>query len=156
MAPTPVSAVTTIIDLKDTTIRQMWSLRSHLQEASELANANYPETLGPTIVVNAPSFFSTMWGWIKGWFDANTRDKIHILGSDHAKAISSLIDPSELPKQYGGVLDWEFLDEPLLDDEIRKILPEMPRGPVLFDADTKQVARPKEYLASAPEERKAA
>lgn len=63
--PTPITQVTTIIDLSGVSMRQMWTLRSHLQEASELANANFPETLGTTIVVNAPSFFSTVWGWIK-------------------------------------------------------------------------------------------
>ncbi|KLO17347.1 CRAL/TRIO domain-containing protein, partial [Schizopora paradoxa] len=149
MAPTPVSAVTTIIDLSDTSLRQMWNLRSHLQEASELANANYPETLGATVVVNAPAFFPTIWGWIKGWFDANTRDKIHILGKNHATAIASLIEPSELPKQYGGKLDWKFLDAPLLDDEMKKVLPEMPRGPFVFDGDTLTVNRPKEFVPPA-------
>ena len=63
--PVPIASVTTIIDLKGVSLKQMWSLRSHLQEASELANQNYPETLGTTVVVNAPSFFSTVWGWIK-------------------------------------------------------------------------------------------
>jgi len=149
MAPTPVSAVTTIIDLSDTSFRQMWNLRSHLQEASELANANYPETLGATVVVNAPAFFPTIWGWIKGWFDVNTREKIHILGKNHAAGIASLIEPSELPKRYGGELDWEFEDGPLLDDEMRKILPEMPRGPFVFDGDDKTVKRPSEYVPHA-------
>lgn len=63
--PTPISAVTTIVDLAGVSAKQMWSLRGHLQEASELANANYPETLGTVVVVNAPGFFSTVWGWVK-------------------------------------------------------------------------------------------
>ena len=63
--PTPISAVTAIIDLKHVSMKQMWTLRGHLQEASELANANFPETLGTVIVVNAPGFFSTVWSWVK-------------------------------------------------------------------------------------------
>jgi hypothetical protein len=43
----------------------MWSLRRHLQQASELATAHYPETLHTIAVVNAPSFFPTVWSWIK-------------------------------------------------------------------------------------------
>jgi hypothetical protein len=158
MAPTPVSAVTTIIDLSNTSLRQMWNLRAHLQEASELANANYPETLGATVVVNAPAFFPTMWGWIKGWFDANTRDKIHILGKptnangEAGEAIRSLIAPEELPKQYGGLLDWKFEDGPVLDAELKKALgmDELPKGPWTFDAkatdDKNKVKRPKEFV----------
>lgn len=64
-APTPISSVTTIIDLEGVSFGLMWSLRAHLQQASVLATANYPETLCATIVVGAPSFFSTIWGWVK-------------------------------------------------------------------------------------------
>ena len=63
--PTPVSSCTTIIDLDAVSLNLLWNLRSHLQEASTLATANYPETLSTIAVVNSPSFFPTVWGWIK-------------------------------------------------------------------------------------------
>jgi hypothetical protein len=62
---TPVSQVTTIVDLDGVSIGTMWSLRKHLQVSSVLATANYPETLSATIAINAPPFFPTVWGWIK-------------------------------------------------------------------------------------------
>jgi hypothetical protein len=43
----------------------MWSLRRHLQQASELATAHYPETIHTIAIVNAPAFFPTIWNWIK-------------------------------------------------------------------------------------------
>jgi hypothetical protein len=43
----------------------MWSLRRHLQQASELATAHYPETIHQIAIVNAPAFFPTIWSWIK-------------------------------------------------------------------------------------------
>ena len=61
----PVSSVTTIIDLAGTSLRHMWSLRSHLQQASTMATANYPETLNTIAVVNSPPFFPTVWNWVK-------------------------------------------------------------------------------------------
>lgn len=64
-APTPVSSVTSIIDLAQVSLPALWALRAHLQEASALATANYPETLGTIAVVNSPAFFPTVWGWIK-------------------------------------------------------------------------------------------
>ena len=64
-APTPISCVTTIIDLQDVSLGAMWTLRNHLQQASTLATANYPETLNTIAVVNSPAFFPTVWGWIK-------------------------------------------------------------------------------------------
>ena len=65
IAPTPISSIVTIIDLRDTTIRQMWTLRNHLQEASVLANANYPETLSTLVVVGVPGWWGTVWAWVK-------------------------------------------------------------------------------------------
>ena len=61
----PVCSVMSIIDLADTSLRDMWSLRSHLQQASTLATANYPETLHTIAIVNSPSFFPTVWNWVK-------------------------------------------------------------------------------------------
>ena len=63
--PTPISSVTTIIDLENVSLGAIWGLRSHLQEASALATANYPETLSTIAVVNSPSFFPTIWSWVK-------------------------------------------------------------------------------------------
>jgi hypothetical protein len=131
-SPTPVTSVTTIIDLSDVAYSSMWSLRSHLQQASTLATANHPETLSATIVVNAPGYFPTIWGWVKGWFDKGTRDKVHVLGKDKdaLKALHTLIDPKDLPKVYGGELDWKFEDDPALDDAAKEALSgSFPRGP---------------------------
>ncbi|THH23072.1 hypothetical protein EUX98_g8108 [Antrodiella citrinella] len=139
-APTPVSCVTTIIDLEQVSLTSMWSLRHHLQEASTLATANYPETLNTIAVVNSPSFFPTVWGWIKGWFDEGTRTKIHVLGKDPGPVLRTLIDEDDLPRPYGGKLDWKFEQEPSLDTTTQEYVAQMPKGPVLW-IDGK-VARP--------------
>lgn len=154
-APTPVSSSTSIIDLQGVTIGNMWSLRNHLQQASTMATINYPETLNMIFIVNSPSFFPTIWGWIKvsldhtlhqterftdvislatqGWFDEGTRIKIHVLGREPLETLQSFIDPKNLPKPYGGELDWKFEDEPNLDDEAKDALGGgMPHGPHLF------------------------
>lgn len=44
----------------------------------------------------------------------------------------ALIDPKDLPKPYGGELEWKFEDEPSLDDEALEVLGELPKGPSLF------------------------
>jgi len=64
-SPTPISSTTTIIDLEHVSFSSMWRLRHHLQEASRLSTANYPETLHSIAIVNSPSFFPTIWNWIK-------------------------------------------------------------------------------------------
>ena len=64
--------------------------------------------------------------------DAGTRAKIHVLGKNPAENLLKLIDAENLPRVYGGTLEWEFFDEPILDDAAKEVIGEMPRGPALF------------------------
>ena len=148
-SPTPISSVTTIIDLENVSLGTLWNWRRHLQEASTLATANYPETLSTIVVVNSPSFFPTVWGWVKvssltaselfttevvgkPWFDEGTRNKIYVLGKDPGPTLRSLIDPKDLPKPYGGELDWTYEHEPVLDEPAREAIGCTPKGPAVF------------------------
>lgn len=70
-SPTPICSVFTIVDFENVSFKSLWNLRGHLQEASSLATANYPETLHITAVVNTPLFFPTVWGWIKVEHDSS-------------------------------------------------------------------------------------
>ena len=85
----------------------------------------------------------------QGWFDENTRQKIHVLGNltntdgESNKELATLISRENLPKSYGGDFDWDFFDEPDLDDEARNVIGEMPKGPWIFEDG--KVMRPKEY-----------
>jgi hypothetical protein len=68
-------------------------------------------------IIGAPPFFSTVWGWIKRWFDPVTVSKIFILGpADVLPVLASFIDMKNIPKAYGGELEWDFFDEPRWDD----------------------------------------
>lgn len=62
------------------------------------------------------------------------------------------MDPSSIPKQYGGDLDWKWGDMPNLDEEARQVVgaletpaaegetkPSFIKGPVLFNGDTIEV-----------------
>jgi len=130
--PIPISSTTTIVDLENVSFSSMWKLRNHLQEASRLSTANYPETLHTIAIVNSPSFFPTIWNWIKGWFDEGTRLKIHVLSGDPGSTLSGLVHSHDLPASYGGKLEWKFEDEPQLDDDAKQVLGAMPKGPVIF------------------------
>lgn len=41
----PVTNSTNIVDIKGVSLRQFWNLKTHMQDASVLATARYPETL---------------------------------------------------------------------------------------------------------------
>ncbi|KAF8736038.1 hypothetical protein AX14_000981 [Amanita brunnescens Koide BX004] len=131
-SPTPISSTTTIIDLESVSLTSVWKLRSHLQDASRLAGQNYPETLYSIAIVNSPSFFPIIWGWIKAWFEENTRNKILVLGKDMGPKLREVIHAKDLPKIYGGELDWSYEDAPSLDEAARQVIREMPKGPIIF------------------------
>ncbi|KAI2640708.1 CRAL/TRIO domain-containing protein [Hypomontagnella submonticulosa] len=119
---TPITLSTNIVDISHVTLRMFWNLKAHMQAASQLATAHYPETLDRIFIIGAPMFFSTVWGWIKRWFDPVTVSKIFIL-SDHdvLPVLTSFMDIKDIPKQYGGELEWNFFDEPAWDDETKRI-----------------------------------
>ena len=43
-----------------------------------------------------------------------------------------MVDAKNLPKPYGGELDWKYEDDPALDDATRALIGEMPKGPAVF------------------------
>jgi CRAL/TRIO domain len=61
-------------------------------------------------------FFSTVWGWIKRWFDPITVAKIFILSHHEVKpTLEKFVDPKNIPKKYGGQLEWNWGDKPTAD-----------------------------------------
>lgn len=42
---TPVSQSNNIVDISNVGLKQFWNLKGHMQDASQLATAHYPETL---------------------------------------------------------------------------------------------------------------
>jgi hypothetical protein len=94
-------------------------------------------------IIGAPSFFPTVWSWIKRWFDPITVSKIFILSqADMLPTLSKYIATENIPKKYGGTLDFEWGARPNLDPAIQEALDwkvpgsngsppaSIPRGPV--------------------------
>ncbi|WPG97843.1 SEC14 cytosolic factor [Acrodontium crateriforme] len=116
---TPISQSSNLVDISKVSLTKFWNLRAHMSDASTLATAHYPETLDRIFVVGAPSFFPTVWSWIQRWFDPITVSKIFILSEKEMRpTLEKFIDLDNVPKKYGGNLDWQFGDMPNLDDQI--------------------------------------
>ncbi|KAK4497464.1 hypothetical protein PRZ48_011915 [Zasmidium cellare] len=123
-AETPVSQSSNVVDISKVGFKTFWNLRAHLQDSSRLATAHYPETLDRIFVVGAPSFFPTVWEWAKRWFDPITVQKISILSNANTlSTLEKFVHIDNIPKKYGGNLDWAFGDmpalEPALADSLR-------------------------------------
>ncbi|KAF7869957.1 hypothetical protein EAF04_004741 [Stromatinia cepivora] len=137
---TPITQSNNIVDISGVGLKQFWNLRGHMQDASTLATAHYPETLDRIFIIGAPSFFPTVWGWIKKWFDPITTSKIFIISHNDVKStLESFIEPRNIPKKYGGELEFEFGDMPTLDPALEAVTtwhgagsPAFPGGPLYW------------------------
>ncbi|KAI5198495.1 hypothetical protein AUEXF2481DRAFT_8667 [Aureobasidium subglaciale EXF-2481] len=120
---TPVSQSSNIVDISNVGLRQFWNLKNHMQDASQLATAHYPETLDRIFIIGAPSFFPTVWSWVKKWFDPITVSKIFILSKQEMyPTLSKYIEPENIPEQYGGKLKYKFGDLPNIDPDLHNVL----------------------------------
>jgi hypothetical protein len=107
------------VDISNVGLKQFWNLKAHMQDASTLATAHYPETLDRIFIIGAPAFFPTVWGWVKRWFDPITVSKIFILSQANVlPTLSQYIDIDNIPKKYGGNLDFEWGQMPNLESEL--------------------------------------
>ncbi|OAA59964.1 Cellular retinaldehyde-binding protein [Cordyceps fumosorosea ARSEF 2679] len=122
-AAVPVTLSTYIMDVSGIGVMQFWSLKGHIHTLAYLASAHYPETLGAIFIVGAPPFFSTVFGWIKGWLDPVTVSKIRIVSRDEVlPALEEVADGGSIPKMYGGDLDWTFGDAPVIDPYLKDVI----------------------------------
>ena len=90
-----------------------------------------------TQVVGAPSYFPTVWGWIKKGLDPNTVKKLHVLQpAEVLPTLQQYVDMENIPQRFGGDLEFEHGMQPKLDPELSnalKWLPpnaSLPMGPV--------------------------
>jgi hypothetical protein len=138
---TPISQSNNIVDISGVGLKQFWNLKNHMQDASVLATAHYPETLDRIFVcwtvthgkeeeitdsrqiVGAPGFFPTVWGWVKRWFDPITVSKIFILSPANVySTLLQYVDHDNIPKKYGGGLDFEWGSMPNIEPAIDEVL----------------------------------
>ena len=57
---TPISQSNNIVDISGVGLKQFWNLRSHMQDASTLATAHYPETLDRIFVCDPNNLAHSM------------------------------------------------------------------------------------------------
>ena len=59
-------------------IKQVSSVKQMLGKITSLDSNNYPEMLGKTCIINAPSGFGVIFGVVKPFLDARTRAKVEV------------------------------------------------------------------------------
>ena len=54
-----------LVDLSGASLRQILNLQHYVQPATDHATQYYPEVNDVTLIVNVPTFMSTIWGWVE-------------------------------------------------------------------------------------------
>lgn len=65
-------------------------------------DADFPENMWKTFIVNSPTIFTMAWKVVQTFLDARTKAKVKILGSQFHKEIEPFIDIEQLPECLGG------------------------------------------------------
>lgn len=63
---------------------------------------NYPETLGKTLIINAPSMFAVLFKAVKPMLDARTQAKIKVCSSSYLSELRKYVDDENIPSYLGG------------------------------------------------------
>jgi len=92
----------TIMDLNGVGLSQFWKVKGYVQDASNVSQNYYPETMGKFYIINAPYLFSTVWSFVKPWLDEVTVAKITIISSNHEKVLLEQMPAENLPSGLGG------------------------------------------------------
>ncbi|KAJ5286374.1 hypothetical protein N7524_001680 [Penicillium chrysogenum] len=137
-----------VVDASSLGIKQAWGLRSFAQEISWLLSTCYPETIERIFVCNAPSYYSTIWRFLKAWVDPRTAEKIVVLmESEVLPTLREYIDDANIPANFGGEFQFTHGMLPDLDDNIQQLLnsgssKSLPPGPLKWtkDSDGRQTA----------------
>ena len=92
----------TILDLHGVGLMQFAQVLGFIKQISSIAQNYYPEGLLKMFIINSPFLFSTCWSAIKPLLDEHTLSKITLVGSKYEDLLLDVIDPGNLPKQFGG------------------------------------------------------
>ncbi len=118
-----VSQTLAIMDLKGVGLRHISAdVKRILSSITRTDQDNYPETLGKTLIINAPTVFRAIWAIVKPMLDVRTQEKIHVCPSDYMPELTRWVDPENIPSYLGGKSQGSLLDDvgPWHDAAIKK------------------------------------
>ncbi|PLB33275.1 SEC14 family lipid-binding protein [Aspergillus candidus] len=134
----PIASAIILVDASNMNMMQGFDLRVFARDVSSLLTTCYPETIHKIFVCNTPSYFATIWKFLKGWVDPVTADKlIFLTPSEVLPTLEEHIDTASLPASLGGSHPWKHGERPLLDEPTKALLKvdELPPGPMKWVVD---------------------
>eukprot|EP00889_Picochlorum_renovo_P007378 jgi/Picre1/34408/NNA_001877.t1 len=137
-----ISQTLAILDLKGVGLRHLsGEVKTILSTITGIDQANYPETLGKTLIINAPAVFRAIWTIVKPMLDPRTQAKIEVCPSNYMSVLTKWVDVESIPSYLGGKSTGSLIDDvgPWNDPElIHEIDDEWEGKHTVVDDDTYQ------------------
>lgn len=74
-------------------------------------------------IIGAPSFFPTIWSWVKRWFDPIVVSKMFILSdAEVLPTLTGFMAIEDIPEKYGGKLKFRFGDMPNIGGGLEELV----------------------------------
>lgn len=127
----PIYNTLSIIDVtnvKMTKILFNSKLKKFLKPQSQVFQDNYPEMAGNVFIINAGSFGSVLFNFIKLFLKKQIVEKISVYNNNYMKDLERFVDPKDLPAEIGGgcnipIIDYDNFWQKDIDESINdKIL----------------------------------
>ena len=107
-----ISQTLAILDLKGVGLRHLnGDVKRILSTITTIDQNNYPETLGKTLIINAPAVFRAIWAIVKPMLDPRTQAKIEVCPADYMKVLTKWIDIENIPSYLGGKSNGSLIDD---------------------------------------------
>jgi hypothetical protein len=116
-----VTQTLAVMDVKGVGLRHLsGEVKRILGALTRIDQDNYPETLGKTLIINAPSVFKMVWAIVKPMLDARTQAKIEVCPTDYLQVLTQWVDIESIPEYLGGASKGSLIDDlgPWNDPEI--------------------------------------
>ena len=101
-----------ILDVGGVGLRHMTGeVKGMLAAITGIDQDNYPETLGKTVIINAPAAFKMIWAVVRPMLDVRTAAKIEVCSSKYLPTLLKYVSPDQLPEYMGGTSRATLLDD---------------------------------------------
>ena len=101
-----------VLDLKGVGLRHLTGdVKRMLTRVMSVDQDNFPEMMGHTCIINAPSVFKAIWAFVRPMLDARTQAKVEVCPAKFAPSLLRWVAPENLPEYLGGQSAATLLDD---------------------------------------------
>ncbi|KAK9798606.1 hypothetical protein WJX73_008330 [Symbiochloris irregularis] len=101
-----------IIDAKGVGLKHLTGdVKKMMSKILAIDQNHYPEMLGHTVIINAPSVFKLVFAAVKPMLDVRTQDKIEVAGGNYLPQLLHWVDKDNLPDYLGGTSTATLIDD---------------------------------------------